>query len=145
MDLDTLGCSSGPEVTMSLVVAQDAHSDLYGSLDRLTLKHQQGFRCWPRHWVSTQNLVAKGAMDIDIDPCCSRPIDSDMAMGCRSGLNVSMAPGGKQAMHISMFQTAFASSNLPLSIGHEPFCPSPVPIPHNIFAHHNGACLFSAL
>lgn len=89
----------------------------------MTLKDQQGFRCWPKHWVSTQNLVANGTMDIDIDPCCSRAIDSDTAMGCRSGLNVSMAPGGKQVTHIGVFHTAFTSSNLPLSIGHEPISP----------------------
>lgn len=105
---------------------------------------QAGFQVLVQTLGIYTEFGGKGAMVIDIDSCYSRPSDSDMAMGCRSGLNVSMAPGAKQATHISVFHTAFASSNLPLSIGHGLFCLSPVPILQNIFAHHNGACLFSA-
>lgn len=53
-------------------------------------------------------------MDINTGSGCSKATDPDMAFDCSSG--------GKQASDISLFLITFASSDLPLSRGHETFC-----------------------
>lgn len=40
---------------------------------------------------------------------------------------------------LSLLLTTLASSDMPLSTGHEPFCIFLSPKPNHIFAHHNGA------
>lgn len=48
-------------------------------------------------------------------------MDPDMALGRQTSLDVTMALGGKQVAHISLYFTTITFSNLPLSTGHEPF------------------------
>lgn len=56
----------------------------------------------------------------------------DMTLGSSPDLDITMALG---------FLTTFVSSDLPPSIGHEPFCLYLSAILHHLFAHHNGAQL----
>lgn len=66
-------------------------------------------------------------------------MDLDITLGSSPGLDVTMAPGSKQASHISLVP-AFATSDLLLSTGDEPVCLFLcLPISHHTFAHHNGA------
>lgn len=48
-------------------------------------------------------------------------MDTDMALGISSGLNVILDPGGKQAADISPFLTILTSSELPLTTANGPF------------------------
>lgn len=61
-------------------------------------------------------------MDVNTDPSYGRTIDSDMALGSGMGLDITLALGGKQASHISLFLATFTSPILPLSTTHESFC-----------------------
>ena len=87
-------------------------------------------------------LVGTLATDVNTEPDWSRT--TGMALSSSPGQDVTMAPGGKEAMLISLFLTAFASSDLPLSTAHEPFCFS-FPFLHYTFAYHNSVDLPGAL
>lgn len=67
-----------------------------------------------------------------------------MGFGCNPDPDVTMTPGGKQDTGLSPLLTAFASLDLSLSTGHEPFCLS-LFLSHHVFALHNRARLPSAL
>lgn len=84
--------------------------------------------------ASVWPLVGTWAMDINTDYCWGRTTKTDMALGSRPGLDVTMVLGSKLATHISLFLTTFASSVLPLSKAHEAVRFSSLPY---VF-HHNG-------
>ena len=64
--------------------------------------------------------MVTGATDIKTDNGCRRA--TDMGFGCNPDPDVTMTPGGKQDTGLSPLLTAFASLDLSLSTGHEPFC-----------------------
>lgn len=135
-DLDmALGSNSGPDVILALggsvghsmvpVAAarpSDTNTALGGSPDPEP-GHLCGSRWEHGPWESTQTLG------------WGRTIKRDMTLGGSPGLDITMTPGGKQATHISLLTTVFASSFQPLSTVHElvsPLLPSS-PFLHYIF------------
>ena len=77
-------------------------------------------------------------MDINTDPSRSRTMNPDMALGSIPGLDVPLAPGGKQATNTSLFLTGSASPVLLLSTAHEPSASLSPLFLYLVFAHHNG-------
>ena len=72
-------------------------------------------------------------------------MDPDKALGSSLGLDITVAPGGKQATHTSLFSTAIASS-FPLFLQHVNQSPSlSLPFLRHMFAHQNGAYPSSTL
>lgn len=59
--------------------------------------------------------VVTVAMDIHTDYGCRRAVDPDITLGSSPGQDFTMAPGSKQATHISPCLTTFASSDIWLS------------------------------
>lgn len=62
-------------------------------------------------------------------------MDTDMALSCSLGLDVTMAQT-EAGTHISLFLTTFVSS----ALLNEPICFS-FPVLHHVFAPHNRVCL----
>lgn len=83
------------------------------------------FNAWFNAWFPWAPVVTQ-AKDINLDTSCSRNMDPDMANSSSLGPDVTMAPGDKQATHISLFFTTFTSSDLSLCTGYESFC---LPLP----------------
>lgn len=76
----------------------------------------------PRPCAVAWPSVVRGDIDINKDCGCGRATDPDMALVNNPETNITMAPDGKQAFHISLFLNTFTSSYLTFSTGHEPFC-----------------------
>ncbi|KAL6081661.1 hypothetical protein STEG23_005568 [Scotinomys teguina] len=119
MDINTdpdCGTATDPDMALNSSSRLDDSLALCGSTahsDRLASHVSSKASAWP--------LVLTGATDINTDLGCGCALDPDMALGCSSGLDISLALGDKQATHVSLLLTTFASSDLSLSTGHEPF------------------------
>lgn len=111
----------GLDITMA-PDAHTCHSGLHGYSSGKALGHQ--------HRQRWQSLVSTWTMDVKIDPGYGGTTDSDMAHGSSPCIDVTMAPGGKQATNISRLLTVFTSLALPLSTAPRPF--------FRILSHHNG-------
>lgn len=71
---------------------------------------------WPRPQVSSRSLVIEKDTDINTDHTYGRATDPDMVLNRNPGPDVTMAPGGKLALPISLLLTTLPFSDLPLSI-----------------------------
>lgn len=95
--------------------------------------------------LSSQPSVVTGVMDFYTHSSGSRATGPDVARGSSSGLDITMATGSERATHLSLLLTAFTSSDLPLSTGHQPFCLAlSLPYP-TIYLFTIQACDFSSL
>lgn len=67
-------------------------------------------------------------------------MDQVMALGSSPGQGTAMAVGGKQSIYLSLFPTVLASSDMPLSPTHVPFCLALLlPFCYPVLTHHNSA------
>lgn len=90
MDPDmALGHSLGPNISM-VPCGSTFHPDLYGLHGHMTLKHQHGLRY--------QLSMTTGATDINIEPCCCRATDLDIALRGSLGSDVMMKWAGSAAL-----------------------------------------------
>lgn len=90
---------------------------------------------WPhvaaQAFASSWPLVVTGPISINADHSCRQGHGSRHALGSSPGLDITMAPGGKQDYHISWFLATFTAMDLPFSTEHKPFCLSlPYPSIH---------------
>lgn len=73
----------------SLGWGSTGHSDLYGSSCSMVSRSQQ---IVAQPWASSQSLVAIWAMNFNTYPSCGRTMGSDLLLGTRPGLEITMAP-----------------------------------------------------
>ena len=130
------GSSPSLDVTMTLGGSID-YSDCGVSCSGMILRPQCG-PLWPRPQLSSRSLVIAKDTDINRDHTCGRATDPDIVLNRSPGPDVTMALGGKPALHISLLLATLPSSGLPLSTGYTPFCPSLFRA-HHTWAHHDGA------
>lgn len=73
------------------------------------------------HSVQPYPLCFGGNRNPRHDRGCCWAISTDVALAGSSGLDITMALGGKQVTDLCTLLAAFTSLNLPVSIQHEPF------------------------
>lgn len=72
--------------------------------------------------LSWQPSVVSGAMDTNTDHGYIGVMNLGLGHGSNPGPDITMSLGGNEATHVSPSCTSFASSDVPLFTGHEPFC-----------------------
>lgn len=98
------GCHYGPGVS-------PGHSDQHGPHGNVAIGHQHDCKWWPGLQASPWPPMVTRATDINSGSvCCFRTSDQDLALGCSSGLDIIMNPGGKPAIHVGLFLNTLKSS-----------------------------------
>lgn len=86
-----LGRSPGLNVTMVQVAVQATH--WYDPHGRVALKDKHRSMWMPRRLTSACPLMVSVSKDINIDPSCSRTMNSDVALGRSPDLDNTMTQG----------------------------------------------------
>lgn len=87
------------------------HSNQHDPHGNVAIGHQHDHKWWPGLQASSWPPMVTRATDINSGSvCCFRTSDQDLALGCSSGLDIIMNPGGKPAIHVGLFLNTLKSS-----------------------------------